>query len=316
MTLKIGYLLPTRERVMGGVHETAEILSLADKAEELGFDSVWIGDSLLAKPRHEPMALLAAIAGRTSRIEMGTAVLLPMLRNPVLLAHQAATIDQVSEGRLILGFGTARDAPANRNEFSAAGVPFEKRIGRMLEQIRLCRALWRGAETGSPVDWDGLWTMEQADLAPRPYRAGGPPIWTGGSVDGALKRAGRYADGWFPSGAGGPKEWAEGWAAVQGHAEDAGRNPGDIVGAAYMTLSLGDDEKKAEAALHEYLASYYLAPGEKMAAQQYNFAGSHDAATEWLNGFIAAGLQHVSLRFVGDDADQMECLAEMRSDLG
>ena len=75
---------------------------------------------------------------------MGTAVLLPMLRNPVLLAHQVATIDQIAEGRLILGFGTARDIPPIRMEFEAAGVPFEKRIALMLEQMRLCRALWSG----------------------------------------------------------------------------------------------------------------------------------------------------------------------------
>jgi len=143
-SLKLGYLLPTRERIVAGTHETRTILELADHAEQLGLDSVWIGDSLLAKPRHEPLALLAAIAGRTRNIHMGTAVLLPMLRNPVLLAHQLATLDQIAEGRLIIGLGTARDNEPIRREFEAAGVSFEKRIGRMLEQIRLCRALWSG----------------------------------------------------------------------------------------------------------------------------------------------------------------------------
>ena len=98
MNIKLGFLLPTRERVMVGTHETTEILELADYAENIGLDSVWIGDSLLAKPRHEPLSLIAAIAGRTKHIELGTGVLLPMLRNPVLLAHQVATIDQISEG--------------------------------------------------------------------------------------------------------------------------------------------------------------------------------------------------------------------------
>ncbi len=87
MTLEVGYLLPTRERIVAGVHETGPILALADRAEALGLDAVWIGDSLLAKPRHEPLALIAAIAGRTTKIRMGTAGLLPMLRNPGLLAH-------------------------------------------------------------------------------------------------------------------------------------------------------------------------------------------------------------------------------------
>src|SRR5882757_1083553 len=153
---RLGYLLPTRERIMEGVHETAPLLALAEKAEALGFDSVWVGDSLLARPRHDPLTLLAAVAARVPRVELGTAVLLPALRNPVVLAQQVATLDQISEGRLILGVGIASDVPNIRTEFTAAGVPFEKRVGRMLEGLRLARALW----TGQPVEWDGLWRVQ------------------------------------------------------------------------------------------------------------------------------------------------------------
>jgi alkanesulfonate monooxygenase SsuD/methylene tetrahydromethanopterin reductase-like flavin-dependent oxidoreductase (luciferase family) len=99
MQLKLGYLLPTREQIMEGLPGAAPLLSLAERAETLGYDSVWVGDSLLARPRHEPLTLLAGVAGRTRRIELGTAVLLPALRNPVVLAHIVATLDQVSEGR-------------------------------------------------------------------------------------------------------------------------------------------------------------------------------------------------------------------------
>ncbi len=87
-------------------------------------------------------------------------MLLPALRNPVLLAHQVATLDQLSEGKLILGVGFAADRPNIRAEFAAAGVPFEHRIGRMLEGLRLCKALW----SGQPVDWDGRWQMTQATV--------------------------------------------------------------------------------------------------------------------------------------------------------
>ena len=85
---RLGYLLPTRERVMEGRDETASLLALAEKAEGLGYDSLWVGDSLLARPRHDPLTLLAAVAARTRRPELGTAVLLPALRNPVVLAQQ------------------------------------------------------------------------------------------------------------------------------------------------------------------------------------------------------------------------------------
>ena len=103
MPPKIGYLLPTREQIMEGRHDAASLLALAERAEALGYDSVWVGDSVLARPRHDPLTLLAAVAARVPRVMLGTAVLLPALRNPVLLAHQVATLDQVSEGRFILG---------------------------------------------------------------------------------------------------------------------------------------------------------------------------------------------------------------------
>ncbi|MBO0711174.1 MAG: LLM class flavin-dependent oxidoreductase, partial [Acetobacteraceae bacterium] len=144
MAVKIGYLLPTRERVMEGQHATAPLLDLAGRAETLGFESIWVGDSVTARPRHDALTLLAAVSVRAPRVELGTAVLLPALRNPVLLAHQAATLDQISEGRFILGVGIASDVANIRSEFEACGVPWEKRVGRMMEGLRLCRALWSG----------------------------------------------------------------------------------------------------------------------------------------------------------------------------
>ena len=180
---KLGYLLPTREQIMEGRPDAASLLALAVRAEALGYDSVWVGDSVLARPRHDPLTLLAGVAGRVPRVALGTAVLLPALRNPVLLAHQVATLDQVSEGRFILGVGIARDVPNIRAEFAACGVPFEKRVGRMMEGLRLCRALW----SGEAVDWDGRWDVRGGILAPMPHRAGArrygsaatqPPAWS------------------------------------------------------------------------------------------------------------------------------------------
>src|ERR1700751_4619500 len=172
MPPQIGYLLPTRERGMEGRPQTASLVELGAGAARLGFDSVWVGDSLLARPRHDPLTLLAAVAARTRKVALGTAVFLPALRNPVVLAHQLATLDQVSEGRLVLGAGIASDVPNIRAEFVAAGVPFEGRVGRMMEGLRLACALW----TGNPVDWGGRWRVESGVLGPIPDRHRGPPI--------------------------------------------------------------------------------------------------------------------------------------------
>ena len=98
---------------------------------------IWVGDSLLARPRHEPLTLLAGVAGRTDHVKLGTAILIPALRNPVVMAHQIATLDQVSDGRTIIGVGIAANVPNVQQEFKSAGVPWEKRVGRMLEGLRL-----------------------------------------------------------------------------------------------------------------------------------------------------------------------------------
>ncbi len=309
MAIRLGYLLPTRERVMAGVHETREILDLAAHAEDVGLDSVWLGDSLLAKPRHDPLTLVSAIAGCTRRVGLGTAVLLPMLRNPVLLAHQLATIDRVSEGRFVVGIGIARDTPAIRNEFLAAGVPFEKRVGTMMEGVRLCRALW----SGDKVDWDGRWTVRGAELAPTPFTPGGPRLWAGGGAPQALERAGKSFDGWFPSGPGAGDDWGRSWERVRAAASGAGREPDAVVGAAYVTVAVDDDRAAAEAELDDYLERYYLQPAAQIRGMQYTFAGREAEAAAWLKRFADAGASHLCVRFTGPrDREQMETLAAMR----
>ncbi len=310
MATKLGYLLPTRERVMQGKPEGGPLLALAERAEALGYDSVWVGDSLLAKPRHEPLTLLAGVAGRTRRVALGTAVLLPALRNPVVLAHQVATLDQISEGRVILGVGIAADLPNIRAEFEAAGQPFEKRVGRMLEGLRLCRALW----SGEPVDWDGRWRVAQGVLGPTPHRPGGPPIWIGGGVRASRERAGRHYDGWFPTGPD-AAGWAQGWAEVRAAAAEAGRDPEQLTGAIYLTVALDDDAAAAGRRIDAYLEAYYGAAADRLRRIQACYAGPAAGAADWLGGYVAAGASHLVLRFVGDHDRHLEAVAEIRADL-
>jgi alkanesulfonate monooxygenase SsuD/methylene tetrahydromethanopterin reductase-like flavin-dependent oxidoreductase (luciferase family) len=310
MALRIGYLLPTREHIMAGRPQAAPLLEFAERAERLGFDSVWAGDSLLARPRHEPLTLLAAVAGRLGRVQIGTAVLLPALRNPVLLAHQVATLDQVAEGRLILGVGIAADVANIRAEFTAAGVPFEKRVGRLLEGLRLARALW----TGKPVNWDGRWKVESGVLGPTPHRPGGPPVWIGGSLPASLERAGRYFDGWLPI-APDAARWGRQWKEVKDIARAAGRDPDALTGAMYLTIALDDDAGRANARLDRYLEQYYGPPAEVTRRRQAVYAGAHQGLAEWLGGYVSAGAQHLILRFAGDHAQHLETVAALRPEL-
>ena len=311
MAPKLGYLLPTRERIMQGEPDVQPMLALAARAEALGFDSIWVGDSLLARPRHEPLILLAGVAGRVPRVALGTAVLLPALRNPVVLAHLVATLDQVSEGRLILGVGFATDVPNIRAEFVAAGVPFEKRVGRMMEGLRLCRALW----SGEPVDWDGRWQITGGVLAPTPYRPGGPPIWIGGNLPASLQRAGKWFDGWFPIKPD-AAAFATQWQEVQAIAQTAGRDPNALTGAMYLTLALDPDTARAEARLNAFLERYYGQPAEILRRRQASYAGPAEGVAAWLRGYADAGAGHLVLRFAGEHERHLEAVAVVRRTLG
>ncbi len=310
MPPRIGYLLPTREHIMAGEPRAAPLLDLATRAERLGFDSIWIGDSILARPRHEPLTVLAAVAARLPRLEIGTAVLLPALRNPVVLAHQVATLDQIAEGRLILGVGIAADVPSIRAEFAAAGVPFDKRVGRMMEGLRLMRALW----SGEPVDWDGRWKVERGVLAPTPHRPGGPPLWIGGSLPASLERAGRYFDGWLPI-TPDAAQWARQWAEIKAIAQGAGRDPGALAGGMYLTLILDDDAARADQRLNMFLEQYYGQPAATMRKRQACYAGPAAGLAQWLQGYATAGAGHLVLRFAGDHARHLETVAALRAEL-
>jgi len=311
MAPRIGYLLPTREAVMQGRPETGPLLALAERAEGLGYDALWVGDSLLARPRHDPLTLLAAVAARTRKASVGTAVFLPALRNPVLLAHQLATLDRISEGRLVLGAGIATDVANIRAEFAAAGVPFEGRVGRMMEGLRLARALW----TGKPVDWEGRWPVKDGVLGPTPHRPGGPPIWLAGSVRPAFERAAKHFDGWF---ANEPDlaRWTAQWHEVQQIVREVGRDPDRFAAANYVTLALDEDAGRAEQHIDAFLENYYGQPAAAMRKRQACFGGSPSAAAAWLKGYADAGASDLIVRFTGDHERHLDAVAGLRSQLG
>jgi len=296
MTVEVGVLLPTRELVMSGRPGTAPMLAMAERAEAAGFDSVWVGDSLTARPRHEPLTLLAAVAARTRRVRLGTGVLLPALRNPVVLAHVVGTLDRIAEGRVILGVGIAADNPPIRREFAAAGIPFERRVGRFLETLEICRALW----TRDKVSFSGKhFTLEDVTVEPKPHRPGGPPIWIGGSGPTALREAARF-EAWFPTGPS-VEVFAERFPRIQAAARAAGRAPDAVLGAAYVTLALDADPAAAERRLDEYLESYYNTAARVIRARQACYAGPIDGCVAWMQRWIEAGARHLALRFAGGD---------------
>ncbi|MBI3647825.1 MAG: LLM class flavin-dependent oxidoreductase [Actinobacteria bacterium] len=190
--MKLGFGLITCQRFPGETRSDEELyadaLDLADLAEELGFDSVWVSEHHFVDDAYLPslMPMCAAIAARTSRVEIGTGLLLAPLHEPLRLAEDAAVVDLLSRGRLILGLGLGWRA----EEFEALGVPLEERAVRLQDTVAVLRQAWSGA----PVTGGELLTYPGVRATPSPAR-GGPPIWIGALVERAVRRAGRIADG-------------------------------------------------------------------------------------------------------------------------
>lgn len=308
--IRVGLFLSTRITQQLRSAEPAELLAFCKTAEAVGFDSLWVGDSLLARPRYEPLALLGAISASTTKVALGTGVLLPALRHPLLLAHSAATVDRISAGRLVLGFGAGFNYPPTSHELESVGVPFRQRVGRMVETIKVLRNLWCAER---PIDFEGrYWRFANVELLPRPWRPGGPPIWMGGNAGNSLLRAGEIADGWFATSAS-PDKFKIGWEQVQAAAIKANREVSQIEAATLATINVNSDERAAAADLRRYMESYYSMPYERLTELLGCCSGSGAACADWLGGFRRAGVRHLILRFGADD--QFAQLERVASDV-
>ncbi|MEV4560227.1 TIGR03619 family F420-dependent LLM class oxidoreductase [Kitasatospora sp. NPDC049285] len=190
--LRLGVSLQPRWPLDDG----ARVLHAARRAEDLGFDHVAVGNRLLDSGfglDTDPLVLLAAVAGATTRLRLLTSVLVAPYYPALVLANQAATLDVVSGGRLVLGVGTGW----NLDEFAAVGVPARERGARTDDHLAAAKALW----TRRPADFEGPFTtLHEARLGVPPVTAGGPPVWIGGHSAAALRRALRFGDGWYGTG--------------------------------------------------------------------------------------------------------------------
>ncbi len=277
------------------------MVSSAQFLDELGYGSVWVGDSLLGRPRPEPLAVLAAIGIQTKRIRIGTAALLPAMRNPLQLAQQAATVDLLSAGRLVLGVGTGFPNSQTRRELEALGIPFKERIERCHETVAWCRSIW-GAKT---PDRQKFWQFDGIDVPPAPAQDGGPPFWLGGASDKTCRIAGQHYRGWMPTSPT-PENFAHGWQVVQKSAQDAGRDPNTIAPATVLTLAVDQSGDDARATLRRFIETYYRVSLEEARKVVGCSAGTLDEVVTDLRRFADAGVRHFLIRFAA--ADQSEAL--------
>lgn len=291
--LRIGTLLPTRELAITGTHNPATTITLARQLEHEGVDSLWIGESVTARPRLDTYTMLAAVCTATTSATIGTAVLLPSLRNPVSFAHQVASLDQLAEGRLVLGLGAGFPGEATKAEFTSLGADYRRRVSGIEATIQAARSIWSGAAEGLPAtDPTGRYGFQNVAVTPPTARLAGPQTWLATGTPAGLERCGAFHDGWLPYPTE-PASYSEGLATVRAAATAAGRNPDRITPALYVTVSIGED---AQQKVDEYCMAYYGGPSELVGLIQAMIAGSLDAVVERIAQYIEAGARHIVIR--------------------
>jgi alkanesulfonate monooxygenase SsuD/methylene tetrahydromethanopterin reductase-like flavin-dependent oxidoreductase (luciferase family) len=292
-TLHFGVLLPTREAVMSGWRDPGAIYHLAERAEELGYHSVWVGDSLTARPRVEALATLAAVGARTRRVRLGTSIFLAALRQPVMLAYQLASVDWLCRGRVDLGIGYGRPNDGAHNlEYQHVGISAENRIKRSEEIVTVLRRLWREND----VTHDGTFCrFEHVTLEPKPAQPGGIPIWLASNeVEPGLRRVARLGDAWINN-IKTAEAFRECWDKIRNYAADAGRDPSLIHPSSYMTVAAGTREDAEEGMA--FLAQYYNRSYEAVANSMLCVTGSWDEVLDKIEAYRDAGARTVVLRF-------------------
>ncbi len=272
---------------------------MARLADRAGYDAVWVGDSIVAKPRLEAVSTLGYLAGITERVRLGTAVLLPALRHPVLLAAQIASVDQISRGRVVLGLGMGWGLPSAEREWAACGADHKARARRLEQHVEIWRILWRGRPVTYHVDDVDL---RDHAIGPLPWHEAGPPVLITAGNRGELlpaqfDRFARLGDGIITT-----YVHAEECRVIRERAEEAlarhGRRLDGFPLCVYTTVRLDDDAGRAERMTAEFLAAYY---GGGVHSRGTMGLGPAEAVVAALRRYAEAGVTDLCLRFVGDD---------------
>ena len=270
-----------------------ELVSLVELVDRCGYDSLWTGDHVsFAVPILDPLLQLAQAAVVSRRLTLGTSVYLLPLRHPAPVAKQVATLDHLTEGRLIFGVGVGGEFPG---EYELCGVPLHERGARLGESVRLLRRLW----SGEPVSHTGRFYGPFSDIAmrPPPRQPGGPPIWFGGRSDAALRRIGRLGDGYL-SYVVTPEMYRSALDKITAAAEQADRAPAPFGTGHLLFARLDDSYEQALDAATATLSVRYAMDFRKP-AMRYCALGTPQLVAERIRAFHAAGLRHVILDLLG-----------------
>jgi alkanesulfonate monooxygenase len=293
-----------------GPTESPDIEALyryAVRAETLGFESLWAWDHVIlgvepAFPILDAVGTLTAIAARTSRIKLGTGVLVLPLRNPTVAAKAIGTLDVISGGRLILGVAAGWYA----REFDAAGVPFRQR-GRLFERnLDILTRLWTEDRVTLQAD---EFNLREAVMRPRPAQRPRPPILIGGYVDAVLRRVATRADGWltyFYT----PESYAKSWQKIQAFAREAGRDPAALTGTNQLAILVGRSRAETEEPMRHWLQTEWDVAAWSESTIEHAIRGSVSECIAQLRTHVASGVHRLILIPYRYQPEQVEIIAK------
>jgi len=263
-----------------GLPSPETIVAYAERAEDLGIDSIWLSDHIVSRePSLDTSCVMALFAARTKRIKMGPSVLTLPARDPVQVAKTYATLDYLagSCGRVIMAVGLGSDP----RDCEVSGIAKEERAGRLEEGVEVMRKLWAGAH----VTHEGkFYKFTDVTLTPRPVK-GALDIWIGGRTNAALRRVAKYGDGWFPSFVT-PEEFKTGMEQLVAYGTKYGRTiePGE---AGVLILTYASRDRVRTQAVSQKLAEVFPVPSEAMAARCA--VGTPEEVVEKVQAYVDAG---------------------------
>jgi probable F420-dependent oxidoreductase len=311
----------------GPLSSIANVVQVAQAAEAMQFDSVWVHDHVVWSSemhRHhissgsasalgddqtadfyEALTTLSYLAAKTTNIRLGVACLVMPTRNPIYAAKQTATLDHLSDGRLIVGVGLGSKATESSNEFDVFQVPFKSRAALTDEYIEVMKTIWTeplATYVGKTIQF------HDAEVFPKPVQSPHPPIWVGGWTDKAAARVGRLADGWIPGWLS-PAEMIRGREVLRRTADENGRDPDKIVIAIEKLSTIAKDRdtalERALPTVRQSSLTYERDVDDMQFALDRHIFGSVDDVRTRVREFVESGVTHIELKLLYSSIDEL-----------
>jgi probable F420-dependent oxidoreductase len=296
VTIPLGMSLPHRSP---DAIDVSVVRQVAQRAEALGFQDLWVTENSLDHViSFDPGVVLTYAAAVTTSIRLGVSVVVLPVRHPIHVAHQMATLDHVSHGRVILGVGLGHD-----RHYTQFQVNSEHRVRVLREGVELIKAFW----TEPTVSYRGrVFQLESAAMALRPVQKPRPPIWLGGGHPDAIRRAVAIADGWMGAGGSTQAAFARSVPLLREELEASGRDPGAFPISKRVFLSVHERADVARAEVDRWFTTVYRNPE---GADTAGVHGTPEQVRERLDELIALGANHLLLNPVCRYAEHVDALA-------